>query len=614
MGDQQAETPDLSDISPEKVAKAVADISEQSQRLVLEFLNRQSTEDTTNATVEPVDPMQVIPAFADLTAKMLSDPAKVMLTQMEYWQDYMALWQQTTAKLIGSDDVTAPSGHLTDLGKDDRRFRDDAWEDNEIFNYIKQSYLLTSRWVNDTVHSVDGLDNKTAQKVDFYTRQYLDALSPTNFAMTNPEVLRETAETGGENLLNGLKNLLGDMERGKGKLAIRMTDTDAFEVGRNIATTPGKVVFENDLMQLIQYEPTTKTVAKRPLLITPPWINKFYILDMREQNSFIKWALDQGNTVFVISWVNPDARLRDKGFEDYMLEGPLAALDAIKDATGEEKVNAVGYCIGGTLLSATLAYMADKGDKRISSATFFTTLVDFTDAGELSVFVDDEQVSALEETISERGFLEGSEMAGAFNLLRANDLIWSFVINNYLLGKDPFPFDLLYWNSDSTRMPAAMHGFYLRNMYLNNVFKDPAGVTLNGVDIDHRKIKTPAYILSTKDDHIAPWKSTYASTQLYDGPVRFVLAASGHIAGVVNPPIANKYCHWEPGKGGNPSDPDAWMAKATQKDGSWWPDWNKWLKKHKGGKTVPARKPGDGKLSVIEEAPGRYVKVRSDGD
>lgn len=611
MGDQQAEPADLTDISPEKVAQAVADISEQSQRLVLEFLNRQSADGDPLATPSTPDPLNVGPAFADLTAKLIADPGRLMQTQIDLWQNYMALWQQTLAHMVSPDTEEQP--HVATPERGDKRFRDSAWNDNELFNYIKQSYLLTARWINDTVHSVDGeLDPKAAQKVDFYTRQFVDALSPTNFALTNPEVLRETAETGGENLLNGLKNLLSDLERGKGRLAIRMTDLDAFDIGTNVATTPGKVVYENDLMQLIQYAPTTETVNKRPLLITPPWINKFYILDLREENSFIKWAIDQGNTVFVISWVNPDEKLRDKGFEDYMLEGPLAALDAIAAATGEKSVNMVGYCIGGTLLSATLAYMAATNDDRAASATYFTTLVDFADAGEMSVFVDDQQVSVIEEGINARGYLDGSEMANTFCMLRSNDLIWSFVVNNYLLGKDPFPFDLLYWNSDSTRMPAAMHSFYLRNMYLDNVFKEPGGVTLAGVPIDHRAIKVPSYILSTKDDHIAPWKSTYASTQFYKGPVRFVLAASGHIAGVVNPPASKKYCHWEPGKGGNPADPDAWFAKAVQKDGSWWPDWKKWLSKFKGGKPVPARHPGDGKLKAIEDAPGRFVKVRSD--
>ena len=356
--------------------------------------------------------------------------------------------------------IEAPAG--------DRRFKDNAWNDNEIFDFIKQSYLLSARYVTDVVKQVDGLDPKTAQKVDFYTRQFIDAMSPSNFLLTNPEVLRKTAETGGENLLKGLNNLLSDLERGKGRLRIKMTDMDAFKLGENIAVSPGKVVYQNDLMQLIQYSPTTEQVLKRPLLIGPPWINKFYILDLRPKNSLVRWAVSQGHTVFMISWVNPDEHLAEKGFDDYMTEGYLAALDAIEQATGEREVNAIGYCLGGTLLSATLAYMATKRDSRIKSATFFVTMMDFAEAGELGVFIDEEQLNSLEEKMNRRGYLEGSEMANTFNMLRANDLIWSFVVNNYLLGNEPFPFDLLYWNANSTRMPARMHSFYLRKMYQEN--------------------------------------------------------------------------------------------------------------------------------------------------
>ena len=361
-------------------------------------------------------------------------------------------------------------------------------------------------------------------------------------------------------------------------------------------------------MQLLQYEPATKTVYTRPLLIIPPWINKFYILDLKPQNSFIKWAVEQGHTVFVISWVNPDARLAEKSFEDYMIEGPLAALDAINDATGEGEANVIGYCLGGTLLAATLSYMTAKDDNRIKSATFFASMVDFEEAGELSVFIDEEQLVAIDDRMSQKGYLEGHEMATTFNMLRANDLIWSFVINNYLLGKDPFPFDLLYWNSDATRMPAAMHNFYLRNMYKENKLREPGGISLNGVPIDLSAVKTPSYILSSREDHIAPWKSTYAATQLYTGPVRFVLAASGHIAGVINPPAAKKYCHWTNEK--LPADASGWLEGAEEHPGSWWPDWKKWVGKH-AGKKVPARTPGDGKLKPIEDTPGSYVKVKS---
>jgi polyhydroxyalkanoate synthase len=458
------------------------------------------------------------------------------------------------------------------------------------------------------VHHVEGMDDKTAQKVDFYTRQFVDAIAPSNFVLTNPEVLRTTIESGGENLLHGLKHVLEDLERGKGRLMIKMTDLDAFEVGRNIAVTPGKVIFQNDLLQLLQYEPTTEKVQRRPLLVMPPWINKYYILDLQPKNSFVRWAVAQGHTVFVVSWVNPGEDLAAKTFDDYMLEGPLACLDAMEKATGEPDANVVGYCLGGTLLAATLAYMAAKGDDRFASATFLASMVDFTEAGELGIFIDEEQLAVLEDRMRQHGYLEGSDMATTFNMLRANDLIWSFVVNNYLLGKEPFPFDLLYWNSDSTRMPAAMHSFYLRKMYQENKLMEPGGITLAGVPIDIRKIKTPCFVLSAREDHIAPWKATYMAPQLYQGPMKFVLAASGHIAGIVNPPEPVKYGHYENAK--HPKKPEDWLAGAKFTAGSWWPTWEKWIARHGGGK-VTARKPGDGKLTPVEDAPGSYVKTKA---
>ena len=379
----------------------------------------------------------------------------------------MSLWQGSMLRLMGA--------HATPVAvpaKGDKRFKHEDWHEHFLFDYIKQSYLITARWMHDQVASVEGLDDQTKKKVDFFTRQYIDALAPSNFALTNPEVFRETVASGGQNLVKGLNNLLDDIERGGGQLKISMTDAKAFELGVNIATTPGKVVFQNDLMQLIQYEPTTKKVWKRPLLVIPPWINKYYILDLREKNSFLRWAVGEGMTVFVISWVNPDEKLAHKNFEDYLTEGTLAALDAIAKVTGEDDANVIGYCLGGTLLAAMLGHLvAKKDDKRIASATFMTSLIDFTAAGELDVFIDEAQVASLEKRMNERGYLEGSEMATTFNMLRANDLIWSFVINNYLLGRDPFPFDLLHWNCDSTRMPAAMHSYYLRNMYMKNLLR-----------------------------------------------------------------------------------------------------------------------------------------------
>lgn len=581
---------------PAEIGRSMADIAERSQRIVGEWLKRQADEE-----LSP-DPLNIASAFLEMTARLIASPGRMVEAQIGFWRDYMSLWQNTTRRILGVQ--TEP---VIDAPSTDRRFKDDAWRENEIFDFIKQSYLLSARYVQDVVKQVDGLDPKTAQKVDFYARQFVDAMSPSNFLLTNPEVLRKTAETGGENLLKGLNNLLSDLEQGKGKLRIRMTDMEAFRLGENIGVSPGKVVYQNDLMQLIQYTPSTEKVLKRPLLIAPPWINKFYILDLRPRNSFVRWAVSQGHTVFMISWVNPDAKLAEKNFEDYMKEGYLDALDAIEKATGEREVNAIGYCLGGTLLASTLAYMAATKDDRIKSATFFVTLTDFEDAGELGVFIDEEQLKALEGKMNKRGYLEGSEMATTFNMLRANDLIWSFVVNNYLLGNDPFPFDLLYWNADSTRMPAKMHSFYLRKMYQENLLSKPNGISLAGVPIDLRKIKTPAYFLSTREDHIAPWKSTYRGTQRLSGPKRFVLAASGHIAGVVNPPESGKYGHWINEE--LPADPEEWFKGATEMAGSWWPDWHRWVIAL-GKQQVPARVPGDGKLAPIEDAPGSYVKVR----
>ncbi|MEX2453827.1 MAG: class I poly(R)-hydroxyalkanoic acid synthase [Rhodospirillaceae bacterium] len=584
-----------------ELAATIGRIAEQSQRIVADFIARQGDRTDVNG-----DPLNIGSAFLAMTARMMSDPARLAKAQMDLWNSYLDLWQQAANRIMGRETealAAPPAG--------DRRFRDAAWDENPLFDYIKQSYLLTSKWLVSTVRETEGLDAETARKVDFYTRQFVDAMAPTNFAMTNPEVLRKTVESKGQNLVNGLANLLNDLEKGEGRLNISMVDNDAFELGRTLAATPGQVVFQNDLMQLIQYAPTTESVRKTPLVIVPPWINKFYILDLRENNSFIRWAVEQGHTVFVISWVNPDGALSDKTFDDYLLDGPIAAIGAALEATGAKKANLIGYCIGGTLLAASLAWMAAKGDDRVASATFFTTMVDFEEPGELGVFIDEEQIASLEEHMSEQGYLEGAHMARTFNMLRANDLIWSFVVNNYLLGKEPFPFDLLYWNADSTRMPAAMHSFYLRRMYQDNALVAPGGIELAGVKIDLRDIAIPAYILSTKEDHIAPWKSTYAATRLYNGNVKFVLASSGHVAGVINPPAANKYAYRTNAK--TPPAPGAWFETAKEHAGSWWPDWDKWVRKYAGG-DVPARIPGDGPLKAIEPAPGSFVRVRSDED
>jgi polyhydroxyalkanoate synthase subunit PhaC len=545
------------------------------------------------------DSAKIGEAFFELTTKLMADPRPIARAQLELWEQSVSLWARTLRHLLGGEPLPASPR--------DKRFRHPEWTENAIFSYIRDSYLLSGRAVLSAVRGVKGLDEKTSRKVEFYTKQFVDALAPTNFVATNPEVLSKTIETSGENLLSGLTNLLNDLQRGKGRLSVTMTDMNAFRLGENIATTPGKVVFQNAMMQLIQYAPMTEHVRKTPLLIIPPWINKFYVLDLQPKNSFIRWCVEQGNTVFVISWINPDARLRDRSFEHYMLEGPIAAMAAVEDATGERVLNCVGYCLGGTLLASTLAYLAARGDDRVKSATYFVTLVDFVESGDMSVFIDTEQLKALEARMNDKGYLDAQDMATSFNMLRANDLIWSFVVSNYLLGNEPVPFDLLYWNSDATRMPAAMHSFYLRNMYKKNNLVKPGGITLDGTPIDLRKITTPTFILGTKEDHIAPWKSAYRATHLYGGPVTFVLSASGHMAGVISAP-GSKYGHWT--NSANPATADEWFKTATEGRSSWWPRWNEWVTPFSGG-DVAARTPGES-LSVIGDAPGSYVRVRSD--
>ena len=598
MADQPATDPKVPD--PEKLAKDWARLAERSQKVVSDFLAKQAQEGPQKS-----DPLNIGHAFLEMTQRMMSNPEKVVQAQVQLWQDYLKLWQNTADRFMGKE--TKP---LVEANKGDKRFADKSWTESLMFDYIKQSYLLTARWMQSTVKDVEGLDQKTAKKVDFYTRQFVDALAPSNFALTNPQVLKATLDSGGENLFKGLENLLGDLERGKGRLNISMTDMKAFEVGRNVAVSPGKVIYQNDLIQLIQYSPTTEEVYEKPLLIIPPWINKFYILDLKPENSFIKWTVAQGYTVFVVSWVNPDEKLAHKNFEDYMREGPLAAMDAIEEAIGVREVTTIGYCLGGTLMAAVLASMAAKGDDRVKACTFFTAQVDFSEAGELSVFIDEEQLNFIEDVMTKRGYLDGGEMSTTFNMLRANDLIWSFVVNNYLMGKDPFPFDLLFWNSDATRMPAKMHSFYLRKMYQENLLVKPGGLTLNGTPIDLTKITTPIYIQAGREDHIAPYPSVYKATQYYKGPVRFMLAGSGHIAGVVNPPHAKKYQHWLNDTTVNPPTPEDWLRGAKEYPGSWWQDWDKWLSE-KSGPKVPARDPASGGLPVIEDAPGSYVKVRT---
>ncbi len=549
------------------------------------------------------DVAEVVKTVGQVAEYWLSDPQRALELQTSLGRAYLDLWAGAVKRMAGE-----PAAPVASPAPKDKRFSDPEWSQNQFFDFLKQAYLLTAQWGERLVKDAAGIDEHTRQKAEFYVKQIANAISPSNFVLTNPELLRETLSSNAENLVRGMHMLGEDITAGHGHLKIRQSDLTMYEVGRNLALTPGKVVFQNELIQLIQYEATTPEVLKVPLLIVPPWINKFYILDLMPEKSLIKWCVDQGITVFVISWVNPDAKLAEKSFEQYMREGVIAALDMVEAATGERKVNAIGYCVGGTLLSITLAYLAAKKDDRVLSATLFAAQVDFTYAGDLMVFVDEERIQQLEAHMKEQGYLEASRMATAFNLLRSNDLIWPYIVNNYLRGKQPFAFDILYWNSDATRMPAANHSFYLRTFYLDNKLAK-GDMEIAGVRLDLRKVTVPVYNLATREDHIAPAKSVLYGSQFFGGPVKFVLAGSGHIAGVINPPGKPKYQYWTGAEPGG-SDVDAWRAKASEHPGSWWPDWLEWLKSQDAA-TVPARKIGGGKLKAIEDAPGSYVKVKS---
>jgi len=538
-------------------------------------------------------------AFNEYLQALAQDPQRLVQMQVDMYQGYLKLWANLAERLLGNS--PAP---VIKAEKGDRRFAGEDWETQLPFDFIKQSYLLTCDFVLKNIRHTPNVDADTRQKVDFYTRQFLDAISPSNFVLTNPEVLKATLETKGENLVAGLKNLLEDLQRSQEKgtgFRISMTDYDAFAVGKNLATTEGDVVYRNRMFELIQYKAKTEKVGKTPLLICPPWINKFYILDLKAENSFIKYAVEEcGQTVYLISWKNPDASYRDVSFETYMLEGVLEAVRVVTELTGEDQVNAIGYCIGGTLLTATLAYMAKKKDTRIKSATFFTTLIDFEEAGELQVFIDETQVADLEKKMAEKGYLDGAEMAQTFSMLRSNDLIWSFVVNNYLMGKDPFPFDILYWNDDATRMPEKMHSYYLRNMYLENNLIKPGKLVLGGEKIDVRNIDVPVYMVATQQDHIVPWESSFRAVHLFKGDVTFILGSSGHVAGVINPPAKKKGNFWK-AKGATGSAAE-WQKNATENPGSWWSDWQKWIGSQSDAE-VTARK----QAKSLAPAPGTYV-------
>jgi polyhydroxyalkanoate synthase len=551
----------------------------------------------------PAELTEMVKTFTTVAEYWLSDSVRSSELQAKLAKDYLDLWGSAVRRMAGEEapPAIAPSPR-------DKRFADPEWKSNQFFDFVMQLYLLTTKRARELVDDAEGLDPQTRRKAEFYIQQVTNALSPSNFVLTNPEVLRETVASSGDNLARGLNMLAEDIAAGKGTLKIRQSNPDNLVVGLNMATTPGKVIYQNEMMQLIQYEPTTEKVLRTPLLIVPPWINKFYILDLKPEKSYIKWCVDQGITVFVISWVNPDKRLGNKSWEDYMKEGLLTAMDVIERVTGEMKVHTAGYCVGGTMLATTLAWLAEKRRQRVTSATFFAAQVDFTHAGDLLVFVDEEQIAALERDMQATGVLEGSKMAMAFNMLRSNDLVWSYVVSNYLKGQQPSAFDLLHWNSDATRMTAANHSYYLRNCYLENRLSTGTMVLDNAL-LDLSKVKVPVYNLATREDHIAPAESVLYGSQFFGGPVRYVLSGSGHIAGVVNPPASNKYQYWT-----NDNIKDVtvaqWMKGAQEHKGSWWPDWREWLGQID-PEEVPARAVGSDALPPIEDAPGSYVRVRA---
>jgi len=587
--------------NPDLFAQNILRFFEGAGQVMSDFLDRADNKATPYSSASEIQ--DASKTLNDLfTHWMMKDPAKLADAQGQLLRSYAEIWNGTIMKMMGEDatPVVQPEAG-------DNRFKDPEWSSNPYFDFWKQSYLVTSRWADDMLNSTDGLTERDRQRAEYHFRQLTSALSPSNFPMTNPEVVRETFATDGENLVKGVVNLSEDMRKSGDLLKISQTDLEAFEVGRNLATTPGKIVFQNELMQLIQYSPTTDTVHQTPLLIVPPWINKFYVLDLTPAKSFIKYVVDQGFTVFVISWVNPDGALANMKFDDYMQKGVLTAAEAVQKETGEERINGLGYCVGGTLLATTLAYASKRRENMFRSATFLTTQVDFTKAGDLLLFIDDAQLNNLEEMMTERGYLDGSRMANVFNMMRPKDLVWPYIVNNYLLGKKPFPFDLLYWNQDSTRMPAANHRYYLREFYQENKLAK-GELEISGEKVCLSDIKIPVFDLATKEDHIAPAKSVFIGAQLFGGPVELVLAASGHIAGVVNPPSKVKYQYWTASKAAAETLED-WIGMARETPGSWWPYWIEWLS-NQSGDNIPPRDPGE-VLGTLEDAPGSYVKVSS---
>ncbi|HYD85911.1 MAG TPA: class I poly(R)-hydroxyalkanoic acid synthase [Vitreimonas sp.] len=548
------------------------------------------------------DPLGMQAALNDVWSHLAQQPETLREAHASLWQRYAEIWQRHAAYML--------TGQQPDEGPvRDKRFRDPEWRSNPAFSMLRESYLVTAQFITDLVDRAEGVDDAVKRKAAFYIKQAVDAASPSNFLMTNPAALRALFATHGESLRHGVENLAADLKRGEGVLAISQTDLDAFKVGVNVATTPGKVVFRNRVFELLQYSPSTETVHEAPLLIFPPWINKFYILDLQPKNSMIKWLVDRGHTVFLVSWVNPGEDMADVGFEDYLREGVYAAVDAVEKATGVDRMNTVGYCVGGTLLAAALAHMAKIGDTRIQSATFFASQADFKAAGDLLVFSDEQGIRFLEDKMEAHGgVLDAQTMADTFNALRSNDLVWNYVVDNYYIGKQPPPFDLLYWNADQTRMPKALHLFYLRKFYRDNALTK-GELELLGEKLSLKDVKIPVFMQSSKEDHIAPCASVFNSARAFGGPVEFIIAGSGHIAGVINHPDAKKYQYWigEKLRDGLPE----WQTEAKEHPGSWWPHWDAWLRTCS-GPDVPARTPGEGGLPVLGDAPGDYVKVRSD--
>jgi len=551
------------------------------------------------AAPPPFMPQDVAHAFSEMVANLMRDPSKLAKAQADLWKGHAALGQDILTKGgRAGENQPAPSK--------DRRFKDEEWDKNLAFNTLKRNYLIGAEWLRKLVGDQKDLPRPTQKKLEFFTERFIDAVSPTNFVVTNPAVLRKTFETGGANLIKGFSNFLDDVAADAGH--VRRTDQNAFEVGINLATTKGAVVLRTDMMELIQYEPSTERVQKTPLLLVPPWVNKYYLFDLQKKSSFIKWAVDQGFTLFTISWVNPDASHAEKDFENYWLEGPYAALQAIEKITGERSSHIVSYCLGGTLAVSGLAYLTAVGEAdRVKSATMIATMTDFAQFGDFEAFVTEEQIKTLEEHLKHKGYVDSADLTRLFALLRANDLIWSSGISSYLLAEDAVASDLLYWFADGIGMPAKMLRTFMRSIILNNSLTKPGALVIGGVPIDLKDIRTPMFFVSLRDDHVAGWQDTYRGASRFEAQKRFILGGSGHNAGTINPPSAKKHGYWTNPE--MPNDPESWFKSAKRNEGSWWPEWADWLKERGGGE-VSARAVGDGPLPILEAAPGSYVKVR----